>query len=41
MSDTATIEYKGKKIEFPVVEGTENELAIDIDDNFTPFLNRC
>ena len=30
MSDTATIEYKGKKIEFPVVEGTENELAIDI-----------
>ncbi|QLE00523.1 citrate synthase [Galbibacter sp. BG1] len=30
MSDTATFEYKGKKIEFPVVEGTENELAIDI-----------
>lgn len=30
MSDTATLEYKGKKIEFPVIEGTENELAIDI-----------
>ncbi|MCM5661696.1 citrate synthase [Galbibacter mesophilus] len=30
MSDTATFEYKDKKIEFPVVEGTENELAIDI-----------
>lgn len=30
MSDKATLEYKGKKIEFPVIEGTENELAIDI-----------
>ncbi|MDG3580905.1 citrate synthase [Galbibacter pacificus] len=30
MSDTATFEYKGKKIEFPVVEGTENEIGIDI-----------
>lgn len=30
MSDKATIEYKGKKYDFPVIEGTENELAIDI-----------
>lgn len=30
MSDKATLEYKGKKYEFPVIEGTENELAIDI-----------
>ena len=30
MSDKATLEYKGSKYEFPVVEGTENELAIDI-----------
>ncbi|TRZ44492.1 citrate synthase [Robertkochia solimangrovi] len=30
MSEKATLEYKGKKYEFPVVEGTENELAIDI-----------
>ena len=30
MSDKAILEYKGKKYEFPVVEGTENELAIDI-----------
>lgn len=30
MSDKATLEYNGKKYEFPVVEGTENELAIDI-----------
>jgi len=30
MSDKATLEYKGKKVEFPVIEGTENELAIDI-----------
>ncbi|ETN96763.1 citrate synthase [Zhouia amylolytica] len=30
MSDTATLEYDGKKYEFPVVKGTENELAIDI-----------
>jgi citrate synthase len=30
MSDKATLEYKGKTYEFPVVEGTENELAIDI-----------
>ncbi|MCX2679533.1 citrate synthase [Galbibacter sp. EGI 63066] len=30
MSDTATFEYKGKKLEFPVIEGSENELAIDI-----------
>ncbi|WP_340063579.1 citrate synthase [Ascidiimonas aurantiaca] len=30
MSDTATIEYKGNKYKFPVIEGTENELAIDI-----------
>lgn len=30
MSNTATIEIGGKKYEFPVIEGTENELAIDI-----------
>ncbi|UOB16417.1 citrate synthase [Abyssalbus ytuae] len=30
MSDKATLEYKGKKYEFPVVIGTENEVGIDI-----------
>ncbi|MDG1572131.1 citrate synthase [Robiginitalea sp. M366] len=30
MSDTAQLSYKGKTFDFPVVEGTENELAIDI-----------
>ena len=30
MSDKAILEYNGEKYEFPVVEGTENELAIDI-----------
>ena len=30
MSDKATLEYNGKKYEFPVVKGTEEELAIDI-----------
>ncbi len=30
MSRTATIEIDGKKYEFPIIEGTENELAIDI-----------
>ncbi len=30
MSKVATIEIEGKKYEFPVVVGTENELAIDI-----------
>ena len=30
MSDKATLEYKGEKYEFPVTEGTENELGIDI-----------
>ncbi len=30
MSDKATLEYQGKKYEFPVVKGTENELGIDI-----------
>ncbi|PKP26249.1 MAG: citrate (Si)-synthase [Bacteroidetes bacterium HGW-Bacteroidetes-2] len=30
MSNTATIEIGGKKYEFPVFEGSENELAIDI-----------
>ncbi len=30
MSDKATLEYNGEKYEFPVVKGTENELAIDI-----------
>ena len=30
MSDKAILEYKGKKYDFPVVEGTEDEFAIDI-----------
>lgn len=30
MSDKATLEYNGKKYEFPVVKGTEDELAVDI-----------
>lgn len=31
MSKTATIELDGKKVELPVIEGTENEVAIDIE----------
>ncbi|MFD2907269.1 citrate synthase [Flavobacterium ardleyense] len=31
MSKTATLELDGKKYEFPVIVGTENEVAIDID----------
>ncbi len=30
MSRKATLEIDGKKYEFPIIEGTENELAIDI-----------
>ncbi|MFT4831857.1 MAG: citrate synthase [Psychroserpens sp.] len=30
MSDKATLEYQGNKYDFPVIEGSENELAIDI-----------
>jgi citrate synthase len=30
MSDKASLGYKGKTFEFPVIKGTENELAIDI-----------
>ena len=30
MTRSATIEIDGKKYEFPVIEGTENEIAIDI-----------
>ncbi|RED49999.1 citrate synthase [Seonamhaeicola aphaedonensis] len=30
MAKTATLEIEGKKYEFPLVEGTENEVAIDI-----------
>ncbi len=30
MSEKATLEYNGKKYEFPVIKGTENELAVDI-----------
>src|SRR5690554_7008726 len=30
MSKTATIELNGKKVELPVIVGTENEVAIDI-----------
>ncbi len=32
MSDKATIEIQGKKYEFPLVVGTENEVAIDISN---------
>ncbi len=30
MSEIATIEIEGKKYEFPIIKGTENEVAIDI-----------
>jgi citrate synthase len=30
MADIATLEVNGKKLELPVIKGTENELAIDI-----------
>jgi citrate synthase len=30
MANTATLDVNGKKIELPLIEGTENELAIDI-----------
>jgi len=30
MSRIATIEIDGKKYELPIIEGSENELAIDI-----------
>lgn len=30
MSDKAILEYGGKKYEFPVIKGTEDELAVDI-----------
>lgn len=30
MADKATLEYQGKKYDFPVIKGTEDELAIDI-----------
>ncbi len=30
MSDKAILEYNGEKYEFPVIKGTEDELAIDI-----------
>lgn len=30
MSEKATLEYNGNKYEFPVIKGTEEELAIDI-----------
>ncbi|MDF4221433.1 MULTISPECIES: citrate synthase [Maribacter] len=30
MSDKAILEYNGEKFEFPIIKGTENELAIDI-----------
>jgi citrate synthase len=30
MKDKATLEYQGTSYEFPVIEGSENELAIDI-----------
>ncbi|MEM7379812.1 MAG: citrate synthase [Bacteroidota bacterium] len=30
MSDKATLEFNGEKYEFPVIEGSENELAVDV-----------
>ena len=30
MSEIATLEVNGKKLEFPIIKGTENEIAIDI-----------
>jgi len=30
MSKIATLEFDGKKYEFPIVVGTENEVGIDI-----------
>jgi len=30
MSDKATLKYGNKEYEFPVIKGTENELAIDV-----------
>lgn len=30
MSDKAILEYGGERYEFPVIKGTEDELAIDI-----------
>ena len=30
MSDKATLEYNGKKYEFPVIKGSEDELAVNI-----------
>ena len=32
MSDKATLEVNGKKFEFPIVKGTEKEVAIDISN---------
>ena len=32
MANTATVEVNGKRIDLPVIEGTENELAIDISN---------
>lgn len=32
MANTATIQIKGEKYEFPLVKGTENEVAIDISN---------
>ncbi|WP_111309234.1 citrate synthase [Confluentibacter sediminis] len=32
MANTASIEVNGKRIDLPVIEGTENELAIDISN---------
>ena len=31
MSNTAILELDGKKYEFPVIVGSENEVAIDIE----------
>ena len=40
MSHTCRIELDGKSHDFPVVEGTENELAIDISTCLL-YTSRC
>ena len=37
MTRTATLTFEGRTIELPVVEGTEGELAIDINQIGSPF----
>ena len=41
MSKTAILEFDGKKYEFPVIVGSENEAAIDIEkvNNINEFVD--